>query len=141
VRKRRNRPHHDQGRDASPARALIRYPGWKLEDAKAHFSEVVRRAQSEGPQRVTVRGKDTAVVISTAKLERLLPQETKIPFVDFMESLYVEGFNLSRETDYGRDIEVIDWLLDTNVISTIINPRRANRKGLGGNAERKRVIS
>jgi hypothetical protein len=42
-----------------------------------------------------------------------------------MESLYVEGFNLSREPDYGRDIEVIGWLLDTNVISTIINPNGA----------------
>jgi antitoxin Phd len=40
------------------------------------------------------------------ELERLLPQETKIPFVEFIESLYVEGFNLSREPDYGRDIEL-----------------------------------
>jgi prevent-host-death family protein len=40
-------------------------PGtWKLQDAKARFSEVVRRAQSEGPQRVTVHGKEAAVVIS-----------------------------------------------------------------------------
>ena len=31
-------------------------PAWKLEDAKARFSEVVRRAQAEGPQYVTVRG-------------------------------------------------------------------------------------
>lgn len=31
---------------------------WKLEDAKARFSEVVRRARSEGPQRVSVRGKE-----------------------------------------------------------------------------------
>ena len=122
MRKRRNRPHHDQGRGASPARALIRYPGWKREDAKGHFSEVVRRAQSEEPQRVTVRGKNTAVVIRAVELERLLPQERKSPFVEFIESLYVEGFNLSREPDYGRDIEVIGWLLDTNVISTIINP-------------------
>jgi antitoxin Phd len=67
---------------------------------------VVRRAQSEGPQRVTLRGKDTAVVISAEELERLLAQETKSPFVEFMESLYVEGFNLSREPDYGRDIEL-----------------------------------
>ena len=59
------------------------------------------------------------------ELERLLPQETKIPFVEIIESLYVEGFNLSREPDYGRDIEVIGWLLDTNVISTIINPNGA----------------
>jgi len=52
------------------------------------FSEVVQRAQSKGPQRVTVRGKDTAVVISAVELERLLPQERKSPFVEFMESLY-----------------------------------------------------
>jgi prevent-host-death family protein len=40
-------------------------PGaWKLQDAKARFSEVVRRAQSEGPQRVTVHGKDAVVVVA-----------------------------------------------------------------------------
>ncbi|MCC6775330.1 MAG: type II toxin-antitoxin system Phd/YefM family antitoxin [Hyphomicrobiales bacterium] len=40
-------------------------PGsWKLHDAKARFSELVRRAQSDGPQRVTVHGKDTVVVLS-----------------------------------------------------------------------------
>jgi prevent-host-death family protein len=39
-------------------------PGtWKLQDAKAHFSEVVRRAQSEGPQRVTVHGKEAVVIV------------------------------------------------------------------------------
>jgi len=36
---------------------------WKLEDAKARLSEVVRLALSEGPQRVTRRGRD-AVIIS-----------------------------------------------------------------------------
>ena len=61
---------------------------------------------SEGLQRATVRGNDTAVVISAVGLERLLPQETKITFVEFIESRYVEVFNLSREPDYGRDIEL-----------------------------------
>jgi prevent-host-death family protein len=28
---------------------------WKLEDAKARFSDLVRRAHTEGPQTVTVR--------------------------------------------------------------------------------------
>jgi antitoxin Phd len=79
---------------------------WKLEDAKARFSEVVRRAQSEGPQRVTVRGKDAVVVISAEELEELLPQPDQLPLVDFMESLYVEGLDLTREPDRGRDIEL-----------------------------------
>jgi prevent-host-death family protein len=36
---------------------------WSLQEAKAKFSEVVRRAQTEGPQMVTVHGKE-AVTIS-----------------------------------------------------------------------------
>lgn len=44
---------------------------WHLQDAKNHFSKVVRRAQTEGPQTVTVRGKPAAVVISSEEYERL----------------------------------------------------------------------
>jgi len=67
---------------------------------------VVRRAQSEGPQRVTVRGSDAVVIISVRELERLVTQQECIPFVDFMESLDVERLGLSRETDYGGDVEL-----------------------------------
>jgi antitoxin Phd len=98
--------HGDQGQGAPLAPSGKRYRGWKLEDAKARFSELVRRAQSEGPQRVTVRGRDAVVVISAEELERLLPEERRLPFVEFMESLYVEGLDLSREPDYGRDVEL-----------------------------------
>jgi antitoxin Phd len=86
--------------------AVKAYPRWKLEDAKARFSELVRRARSEGPQRVTVRGRDAVVVVSAEELERLLPEERRLPFVRFMESLYVEGLDLSREPDNGRDAEL-----------------------------------
>ena len=86
--------------------AVKAYRGWKLEDAKARFSEVVRRARSEGPQRVTVRGRDAVVVISAEDLARLLPQKRRTPFVRFMESLYVEGLDLTREPDHGRDTEL-----------------------------------
>jgi prevent-host-death family protein len=37
---------------------------WPLQDAKARFSELVRRAQQEGPQHVTVHGRDSVVVVS-----------------------------------------------------------------------------
>jgi antitoxin Phd len=82
------------------------YRGWKLEDAKARFSEVVRRARTEGPQRVTVRGKDAVVVISAEELERLVPRKQRLPFVAFMESLHVPGLDLIREPDRGRDVEL-----------------------------------
>jgi prevent-host-death family protein len=44
---------------------------WTLEDAKANFGEVVRRARESGPQRVTVHGKETAVVRSAEEFAKL----------------------------------------------------------------------
>jgi hypothetical protein len=46
------------------------------------------------------------VVISAEELERLLPRTRSLPFVQFMESLYVEGLELDREPDHGRDAEL-----------------------------------
>ena len=79
--------------------------GWKLQDAKARFSELVRRARTEGPQRVTVRGRGVVVVIAAEELERLLPSALDaMPFVTFMESLAVDGLDLARARDVGRDV-------------------------------------
>jgi prevent-host-death family protein len=44
---------------------------WPLQDAKARFSELVRRVRSEGPQHVTVHGRDEVVVISAEEFRRL----------------------------------------------------------------------
>jgi prevent-host-death family protein len=85
-------------------------PAWKLEDAKARFSELVRRARSEGPQRVTVRGQDAVVVIAAEDIPHLLRQPANaMPFGAFMQSLAVDGFedlDLTRDRDSGRDIEL-----------------------------------
>lgn len=44
---------------------------WPLQDAKARFSELVRRAKSDGPQRVTVHGREEVVVVSAEEFRRL----------------------------------------------------------------------
>ena len=46
---------------------------WKLQDAKAHFSQVVREARERGPQRVTVHGKDAVVILSAEDYALLAP--------------------------------------------------------------------
>jgi prevent-host-death family protein len=49
-----------------------RRPGrWLLQGAKARFSELVRRVRSEGPQHVTVHGRDEVVVIAAEDYRRL----------------------------------------------------------------------
>jgi antitoxin Phd len=83
-----------------PARNLR----WKLEDAKARFSELVRTANAEGPQHVTVRGKDQAVVLSAKDYERLKSGSKRLPLIAFMESLPLAGLDLERDADRGRDI-------------------------------------
>lgn len=79
---------------------------WKLEDAKARFSEVVRHAREDGPQRVTVRGHDAVVIISVEEFERLTPAEPRVPFVTFMEALHFGGLDIERDDDLGRDVEL-----------------------------------
>jgi antitoxin Phd len=47
---------------------------WKLQDAKARFSEVVRDARTKGVQAVSVHGRDAVVVLSVEEYARLTNQ-------------------------------------------------------------------
>ena len=49
---------------------------WPLQDAKARFSELVRRVQSDGPQTVTVHGRDEVVVVSAETFKRMAGEKT-----------------------------------------------------------------
>ena len=60
------------GRSAGVIQSAPGVPGrWSLQDAKARFSELVRRVHSEGPQHVTVHGRDEVVVVSARECHRL----------------------------------------------------------------------
>lgn len=48
--------------------------GWRLQDAKARFSEVVRLAREKGPQRVTLHGRDAVVIVSAETYDREWPR-------------------------------------------------------------------
>jgi len=62
-------------------------PGyWVLQDAKARFSELVRRVRSEGPQHVTVHGRDEVVVIAAEDFRRLQGDRTGRALVDAIQA-------------------------------------------------------
>jgi prevent-host-death family protein len=44
---------------------------WQLQDAKNHFSKLVQRARTDGPQIVTLRGERAAVVLSAQDYDAL----------------------------------------------------------------------
>lgn len=60
---------------------------WKLQDAKARFSELVRTAQTEGPQRVTVHGRDAVVVLSAEDYAKLAgPPPRRMTLLEVMQA-------------------------------------------------------
>jgi prevent-host-death family protein len=44
---------------------------WQLQDAKAHFSELVKLSESEGPQNITLHGRSAAVLLSRKAFDQL----------------------------------------------------------------------
>src|SRR5919109_3117643 len=59
---------------------------WPLQDAKARFSELVRRVRSEGPQHVTVHGRDEVVVIAAEEFRRLKGSATGNALIEAMKA-------------------------------------------------------
>jgi antitoxin Phd len=79
---------------------------WELEDAGARLPEIVRRARSEGPQRVTVRGEDAVVVVSAEEFERMRgPERTGADLMAALQGMEIWKLVPERDKDAGREIE------------------------------------
>lgn len=70
---------------------------WQLQEAKARLSEVLRRARAEGPQAITVHGKNEAVLLSWKQYERLAAK--KPSFLELMRRSPWSGVELELERD------------------------------------------
>jgi antitoxin Phd len=64
---------------------------WKLQDAKARFSEVVDRALHEGPQVVTWHGENAVVVVAYRDFVGAEPAQD---FKDFLMSIPRVGLDV-----------------------------------------------
>ena len=76
---------------------------WQLQQAKARFSEVVQRAIEDGPQTVTRRGKPAVVVVAADEFEQM--QERTPTLKELLLECPLEGIDLERPRDLGRDID------------------------------------
>jgi len=70
---------------------------WQLQEAKAKFSEVVKLANQEGPQEITMRGQPTAILISLKDFEKI--KKKKPSLVSFMRASPLIGVDLKLERD------------------------------------------
>lgn len=95
----------------SPADRKLKAAGeaWQIQTAKARFSEVFRRARTEGPQRITRQGKDGVVMLAEEQYERLVGKSHQPKsLVQFFRASPLVGveLDLERDRDAGRDIEL-----------------------------------
>ena len=67
---------------------------WLLQDAKARFSELVRKVRSEGPQHVTVHGRDEVVIIAAEEFRRLKGDMTGEELIKAMQASPYRDLNI-----------------------------------------------
>jgi antitoxin Phd len=73
---------------------------WQVQAAKARFSEVFRRARSEGPQRIRRQGKDGVVMIAEEQYDRLVGRSHQpASLVEFFRKSPLMGVDLDLERD------------------------------------------
>ena len=82
---------------------------WQLQTAKARFSELFRRARTEGPQRVTRQDREAVVIVTAEEFERLTRRAQQPQnLVEFFAQSPFAGveLGLGRKPDYGRKVNL-----------------------------------
>lgn len=104
-----NKKHAPQAATRNSRSLKAAQPSWQIQTAKARFSEVFRRARTEGPQRITRQGKEGVVMIADEQYEQLVGKshQPKSIVQFFRESPLVGiDLDLERAKDEARDIEL-----------------------------------
>lgn len=82
---------------------------WQVQSAKARFSEVFRKARTEGPQRITRQGKEGVVMVAEEQYDRLVGKSRQPKnIVDFFRQSPLMGLDLDlkRDRSPARDVDL-----------------------------------
>ena len=97
---------------------------WQLQEAKQHLSEVVRCAEEDGAQRISVHGDDAVVVLEAEDYVR--PRDVCVPATQQPDESIYDWFKRNRITKPTGDAErrrmgqrpdesILDWLKRSGV--------------------------
>jgi antitoxin Phd len=76
---------------------------WQLQEAKNKFSRVVENAVNDGPQIITKRGVEVAIIISYAEYQKMIASRGKLSTF-FQDSPLVDvELDLSRDKSEARE--------------------------------------
>jgi antitoxin Phd len=79
---------------------------WQLQEAKNKFSQLVEKAQHEGPQFVTKHGKESVVVLSVEEYKKIVkPKSNLFQFIQ-ASPLSKTFIDIERDKSLARNIEI-----------------------------------
>ena len=79
---------------------------WQMHEAKALLSEVVKCAESHGPQYISVHGKSVAVIVSQSQFDLLTANGKDL--IEFMRNSPLYG---AEDIQFERDSSVTRTLV------------------------------
>ena len=79
---------------------------WQLQEAKSRLSEVIVEAEKTGPQTITRRGVETAIVLSYKDYKKLLGNRGKLSQYFRDSPLVDEELDFSRSAGPIREIDI-----------------------------------
>jgi prevent-host-death family protein len=79
---------------------------WTVAQAKAKFSEVLDRAQSDGPQTITRNGQTTAVIVAAEEWERKTRRKGNLAEFFAASPLRSSGLKLHRVSGRPRKVDL-----------------------------------
>jgi prevent-host-death family protein len=80
---------------------------WQMQEAKARLSEVVKCAESDGPQYITHHGQSVAVVVSQSMYSRLTGNEQGLEDLMRRSPLFdTDDLNLERDASLTRKVSL-----------------------------------
>jgi prevent-host-death family protein len=77
---------------------------WQLQEAKNRLSEVIRHAQSEGPQEITLHGKKAVVVVSFSDYRRTGGRKGALS--GFFRASPLRGMSFESAKDLPREVRL-----------------------------------
>ncbi|MFN3180335.1 MAG: type II toxin-antitoxin system Phd/YefM family antitoxin [Thermus sp.] len=79
---------------------------WPIREAKSQLGEVVEQACRQGPQFITRRGKEAAVILSCEDYQDLLRPHDSLAAFFRRSPLAGPDLDLARTTEFGREIDL-----------------------------------
>jgi prevent-host-death family protein len=107
---------------ATPRKPTGKPDTWTLQDAKARLSEVLRRSRTDGPQHVTMHGREEAVILSVETFRADKPVRCWSKHCRLARTRLRHATGIPTHPCPRRG-PVNGCLLDRNILSEAIRPR------------------